>query len=162
MSEPQYVAILKDDGPDREQLPVIVQVPDLNSIITSYRSLLNALRKSNLTLEKVDSKSSQEIFTERLSEFLVVGSDGGPPTNQNISEEQTTGLTTVNSNRAGDTVLYAKGYFVSTGTAFGISTPAKRLLPRGRYSFGIMEAGGPRFEEILWTCPTAVKLNLPR
>jgi hypothetical protein len=150
-SVPQYAVSFKDDGPDGELLLVLVQVPDLHSVKASYDLLLETLRKSNLPLEKVTPRDAEEIFVDRLSEFLAV---------QSISLAPST-ATVVNSNRNGDTVIYAKGYFTSTGTALGVSTPAVGYLSSGRYSFGIIDSGNPRFENIVWTCPADVQLNLP-
>ncbi len=118
----------------------------------SYDSLLNTIVKSGLPLEKVDPDQAEEIFVDRLAEFMAVQltapSGGGTQT-------------IVDSNRSGDTVLYAKGYFTSTGTAFGVSTPATAYLAPARYSFGIIDAGTIKFDGIVWSCPTRVRLNQP-
>jgi len=148
----QYAAIFTYNGSREDSAPVIVQVPDLDRPRESYEGLLDALRKSDVRIDKVDSKVAQDIFIDRASEFLAARSAA-------LNAPAVT-LTVVNSNRSGDTVLYAKGYFVSTGMALGISTPAKGSLS-GTYSFGIMDSGNPRFESVLWSCPTTVRLNLP-
>jgi hypothetical protein len=145
---PQFAASFRDDGPNGDPLPVLVQVPDLHNVNKSYERLLGSLRKSELPLKEVSWESAEETFVDRLSEFLAV-------------ESSDLAHTVVNSNRQGDTVIYAKGYFISTGTAFGISNPAVSYLSAGRYSFGIMDSGNPRFDNIVWTCPTVVRLDLP-
>jgi hypothetical protein len=160
-SEAQYAAMFNDDGPRGEPLPVLVQVPDLSNFVSSYRRFLDELNNSKLRLEKVSPEEADEIFVDRVSEFVAAGKDGEPPVSLSGYSASTTALTVVNSNRSGDTVLYAKGYFLSTGTAFGISTPATGQLSSGRYSFGIMESAGPKFEGIVWTCPATVRLKLP-
>jgi hypothetical protein len=151
-SVPQFAASFRDDSPGDDSLLVLVQVPDLESVEKSYEYLLGLLQKSNFRLEKVDGEEAEEIFVDRLSEFLTM---------QSIPVSQSASKTIVNSNRAGDTVIYAKGYFVSTGTAFGMSTPAVRYLSPGRYSFGIIDSGNPRFDNIVWSCPATVRLDLP-
>jgi hypothetical protein len=148
----QFAASFRDDGPDGDSLLVLVQVPDLTSVEESYQRLLSSLQKSNFLLEKLDWERAEEIFVDRLSEFLSMQSSSVP---------QSTSKTIVNSNRAGDTVIYAKGFFISTGTAFGMSTPAVGYLSQGRYSFGIMDSGNPRFDNIVWSCPATVRLDLP-
>src|SRR5258708_3140682 len=67
-SVPQYAVSFRDDGPDGDSLPILVQVPDLHSVNASYELLLNALRKSDLPLEKVAAQEAEEIFVDRLSE----------------------------------------------------------------------------------------------
>jgi len=148
---PQYAAFFRDDGPDGEELPILVEVPNLRKVETSYSSLLNTLEKSNFRFEKVEPPSAEEIFVDRLAEFLSVRPSAASQSNRTI----------VHSNRRGDTVIYAYGYFTSTGTAFGVSTPASKSLASGRYSFGIIESGKERWENIVWTCPNIVQLNLP-
>jgi len=145
----QMAGFLKDEGPMGERLPVLVQIPNSFRVMESYEKLLEDLQSSRMELFKVNAKEAEEIFIHRLSEFLAV------------SSSPTTPPTVVNSNRGGDTVLYAKGYFLSTGTALGVSTPATGALPSGRYSFGILDNGTYRFENIVWTCPATVRLNLP-
>jgi hypothetical protein len=133
-------------------LPVLVRVPDLHSLEASYSGLLQSLRNSNLQLEGIEDPYAEQIFVDRLSEFLAV---------QSASSVSPPPMTIVNSNRGGDTVIYAKGYFASTGTAFGVSTPATGYLSKARYSFGIMDSGAPRFANIVWSCPATVRLDLP-
>jgi len=65
------------------------------------------------------------------------------------------------STRSGDTVICSQGYFTSTAVGFGVSTPAAGVLSPGRYSFGIINGGLHDIENILWTCPTTVRLNKP-
>jgi hypothetical protein len=163
-AEKQYAAIFQDDGPKAERLPVLVRIPELDNVHPSYGRLLEALSKSDIPLETVSPEEAREIFVDRLSEFLAArvavppGPAGLPP--DGAYSSSTSALTIVHSNRNGDTVLYALGYFTSTGTAFGISTPARGHLS-GRYSFGIIDSGTHRFDNVIWTCPTTVKLNLP-
>jgi len=146
----QHAAVFHD-GPNREEFPILVKVPDLDNVETSYFSLVKTLKESNLRVDAVEPDKAEEIFVNRLTEFMSVESWGAAPPMP----------TTVNSNRKGDTVIYAKGYFASTGTAFGVSTPASGSLVAGRYLFGIVDSGRQRWEDILWTCPTVVQLNLP-
>ena len=154
-SEPAYVAMFKDADDARTNLPVVVRVPDLHNLQTPYYFLLESLGKSGLKLEKINANDAQEVFIDRLSEFVVAAIT-------QAGSGATLPPTVVNSNRHGDTVLYAKGFFVSTGAGFGVSTPATGYLSRGRYSFGIMDSGMPRFEGIVWDCPHPnVRLNLP-
>jgi hypothetical protein len=148
---PQYAALFKDDGSDGNKLPILVKVPDLDNIDLSYKELLQALSKSDVRLEEANSENAEGIFVERMSEFIAVRSTTTGPNSDTI----------VHTNRKDDTVLCAKGFFVSTGTGFGISTPAQGYLTPGRYSFGIMTSTGPKFEDVVWTCPRELKVNLP-
>jgi hypothetical protein len=60
------------------------------------------------------------------------------------------------------TVLFAKGYFVSTQQGFGMSNPAKRALPHGQYSFGINRGGVPDFDKTVWAVPQVTKVVLSK
>jgi hypothetical protein len=150
-SIPQFAALFKDDGSEDDKLPILVKVPDFDDIDRSYGELLQALSKSNIPLEKIDSGDAEGIFVERMSEFIAARS----------AATTTNSDTIVHTNRQHDTVLSAKGFFVSTGTGFGISSPAQAYLSPGRYSFGIMTSTGPKFEGVVWTCPRVLKANLP-
>jgi hypothetical protein len=46
-SESQFASNFRDDGPDREWLPVLVQVPDLQNGKASYEYLLIRAKNSN-------------------------------------------------------------------------------------------------------------------
>jgi hypothetical protein len=148
----QQAAFFRDDGPKGDFLPLLVMVPDLDRPGESYDRLLFALNQSKIPIEGITSEQATQIFVARLSEFLA--SQLAPSTH--IPRE-----TIVHSNRSGDTVICAKGYFLSTGTAFGVSSPATGYLPQARYSFGIIDSGMHIFENIVWTCPTTLKINLP-
>jgi hypothetical protein len=109
--------------------------------------MADALRTMGVTLRLVTEGEAKQIFADRVSDFI-------------LSRVMATGASTVSdtivdSRRKGDTVLYAMGYFFSTGLACGTSTPATVQLPPGRYSFGIMNHGVPDFEPVVWSIPTA-------
>ena len=147
---PQYVAFFRDNDDDHaEEFPIPIKVPDLDNIKTSYYALIQMLEGSDFRFGEVKPDHAENIFVDRLAEFLSVrpSSDAGDPT-------------IVRSNRKGDTIIYAKGFFTSTGTALGIST-ASCYLDSGRYSFGIIDSGRHRWQNIVWTCPTTVKVDLP-
>jgi hypothetical protein len=157
-----YVAVLYDEDDEKRTrgLNVPIQADDLNDARRSYSRAIDVVEQSGIELKEVDSSEALEAFVERLAEAMAQMfansylQMGGPPVLGNKA-------TTVCSNRANDTILCAKGYFLSTGTAFGVSTPAYGYLVPSRYCFGIMEPGGPRFENVLWSCPTTVRLRLP-
>jgi hypothetical protein len=148
-SPPPTVAHLTD-GDDGAHLKVLLRVPDLDNPLLSHEMLRRMLEISRIVLEPVTRDQATEIFIDRMSEYLTVL--------QMVST--TSGLTDVTSNRTGDTLLYALGYFVSTGTAFGISRASVHLSP-GRYSFGIIDGGTHRFQPTVWSCPTTVHVSLP-
>jgi hypothetical protein len=139
---------------DMQSVSVLIKVPDLGRPMESYSFLVSDLERSGLDISQVESSEANDVFLSRLSEFVS--------SRANVAG-QVAPLVTVHSNRRGDTVLYAKGYFLSTGTAFGISTPATGTLEGGRYSFGILESGSPKFEKIVWQIPenSEIKLDLP-
>jgi hypothetical protein len=154
---PQFAALFRDDGPNGEILPVVVLAPDLQNLDTSYERFLETLRSTKLPLEKVSPETAQNIFIDRLAEFIAVRR-AWTATNASSSVTQTI----VTSNRSGDTVICCQGYFTSTAAGFGTSNPAVGVLSPGRYSFGIMNGGLHDFENILWTCPsTNVRLKKP-
>jgi hypothetical protein len=157
---PQFAAPFRDDGPNGEILPVIVRAPDLQNLTTSYERFLETLRATKLRLDEVSPATAQEIFIDRLAEFIAVGDLSTPPSSETTAPSSVT-QTIVNSNRTGDTVIYCQGYFTSTAAGFGVSTPAVGVLSPGRYSFGIINGGLHDFENILWTCPATVQLNKP-
>lgn len=146
----QTVALMRDEDSVDPDLPVLL-APDLTDVERSYDELLATLERSGIGVRTVSPEAAERTLIDRMSEFLAVRSRksaGG------------TG-TLVNSRRSGDTVLYCKGFYVSTATGFGLSTPATKSIPAGRYTFGIVEPTGDRFEGLVWTCPTTVTLNLP-
>jgi len=158
-----YVAVMydEDDTARTHGLDVPIQAEDLANIEASYSRMFNVLERSSVELKRLDDVESLEVaFVDRLAESVATMyahaymQINGPMV---FGQDETI----VNSNRTNDTILYAKGYFLSTGTAFGISTPAKAYLLPSRYSFGIVESAGPRFENVLWSCPTTVHLRLP-
>lgn len=152
LDQVQYAAVFADEAPGGEPVPLLLQVPDLYEPLESYEAFVEALIRANVELLRLTHERAFSIFVDRLAEFLAV---------QVHAPARRPAPTTVHSNRNGDTVLYAKGYFLSTGTAFGTSTPAIAQIAPGRYSFGIFDGGTHRFENVLWTCPTTVTLHLP-
>jgi hypothetical protein len=158
-----HVAILydEDDLEKVNKLEVPIRADELGDLDRSYRRTMGVLERSGIQLKQLHDVGDMETaFVDRLAEstavlFAETYKQINGPTVVSRSD------TIVNSNRSNDTILYAKGYFLSTGTAFGLSTPATAYLLPSRYSFGIMEPGGPRFENIVWSCPATVRLNLP-
>jgi hypothetical protein len=154
---PQFAALFRDDGPNGEILPVVVLAPDLQNLNTSYERFLETLRSTKLPLDEVSPETAQNIFIDRLAEFIAARR-AWTATSALSSVTQTI----VTSNRSGDTVICCQGYFTSTAAGFGVSNPAVGALSPGRYSFGIMNGGLHDFENILWTCPSAnVRLKKP-
>jgi hypothetical protein len=145
------VATFKEED-SGANVPVLLQVPSLARVKGTYEVLRGLLADSKIPLETVNAQTAHDIFVDRLVEFIAVGAS----TSSSVAD------TIVRSNRGGDIVLYAKGYFTSTGTAFGTSNPAQRLLiPPGRYSFGIIDGNVRKYHNIVWDCPTTVRLPLP-
>ena len=147
-SDPQYFALFTDHD-KKERIPIPVdQTEDPATVLKQLEKCAELTRTS-------DPDEAVDVFSERFAEFYMQA-ENPPPGIINLLQG-----TVVNSNRAGDIVLFAKGFFLSTGAAFGTSTPAVRQIPDGRYSFGILETGMPKFESVVWNCPAIVKLNLP-
>ena len=154
---PQFAALFRDDGPNGEILPVVVLAPDFQNLETSYERFLETLRSTKLPLDEVSSETAENIFIDRLAEFIAARR-AWITANASSSVTQTI----VTSNRSGDTVICCQGYFTSTAAGFGTSNPAVGVLSPVRYSFGIMNGGLHDFENILWTCPSAnVRLKKP-
>jgi hypothetical protein len=158
--QPNYVVEMEDDGldqhdPSRRKFDVLVKVPDLKQRTQTYDNFLQTLAASGFQISMVDRPTARKTFFRGLAEFLFARSRSGllgtPP------------VTEVHTKRKGDTVLYAKGYFLSTGTAFGTSWPAFVALPSGRYSFGIEDWSGQRFEKTVRSIPSigVVMVKLP-
>jgi len=154
---PQLVAQYRDE--DGGILPIPL-VADLLDFERSYVKLYEAMVASSIKTDVAAPAQAQEILADRMSEFLAVRSSGGGG-DPYAASTAAGAATTVYSNRVGDTVIYCKGYFVSTAAGFGTSTPASGTLAQGRYSFGIIDAGTQRFEGIVWSCPAQVRLSLP-
>jgi len=150
----KHVAAKFRDEDENKVLEVLL-APDLLDFQQSYDDLMETMRVSNIQTEAVSESRAEDIFVERVAEFLSIRSPGGRG-----GGSGTTGSTIVHTNRAGDSVLYCLGYFVSTATAFGISTPAFVNL-KGRYSFGIIDNGVQKFDGVVWTCPNVVQVDLP-
>jgi hypothetical protein len=78
-----------------------------------------------------------------------------------LADRARTGITTVHTPQTGETVVFCKGYFLSTAAGFGQSTPAHKAIPPGQYCFGVMRTDGLRFQDLVWDCPTNLHLDLP-
>lgn len=78
-----------------------------------------------------------------------------------LADRSHTGTTTVHTPSDNETVVFCKGYFLSTVAGFGQSTPAKNRIPAGQYCFGVMRQGAPRIQDLLWDCPTDLHLDMP-
>jgi len=148
---PPLVVYLHDRDPidvsHEREIPVTVKFPNLQNIRFSIEAMLQAIQQSKLKSESVSEDNARTIFSDRLSDFIVsraIASGGSILTD-----------TIIDSKRSGDTVLCAMGYFYSTGTACGTSTPATVKLLPGRYSFGILNGNVPDFENTVWAIPTA-------
>lgn len=147
----QRVAILRDEDEGSEEIPVLL-APDPTNFDTTYDRLLATLERSGLEVQSTGERDAESIMIDRLAEYLAVR-------NRSLGPGGT--ATVVDSRRSGDTILVCKGYFLTTATAFGLSTPAIKTLPSGRYTFGLTTPAGDRFDGVIWTCPTKVRLNLP-
>jgi hypothetical protein len=150
----QVAAKFRDDT-EKGAVEVLL-APDLLDFEQSYDALTEVMRNSGIATEAVDESRAEEIFVDRVAEFLTAYSARGSSGGGGSSSANTI----VHTNRHGDSVLYCLGYFVSTATAFGISTPASIKL-KGRYSFGIVDSGVQKFDGIVWTCPAVVGVDLP-
>lgn len=114
------------------------------------QALLTALEMSRIPVEPVAPDAFVRAASERASEFVEMNQGGSGA-----------GDTIVNTRHDGETVLFCKGYFVSTVEGFGRSSPAIRAIIPGRYIFGVKRPEGYRFDDTLWTCPTTLDLDIP-
>lgn len=145
------VAKFRDETAREMEIEIPIRVDNLDDVGRASSATYAKLRKGGLTLRSVSPENFEELFVTSLAEFIAAGTSSAVGS-----------LTTVQSNRSGDTVLVAKGYFLSTSEGFGVSTPATAYLTPGRYSFGILKPdGSSEFQPIVWTCPCVVRLNLP-
>jgi hypothetical protein len=116
---------------------------------------IEELLRAGLKAFTVSPREAEKYFRERAADFIAVRAAyvaaGGPP-NPNV---------TVTTNRAGDTIIYSKGYFYSTQTGFGTSTPASNHLPAGRYDFGILVSKHPHWSGVLWSVPASGSIHVP-
>lgn len=90
----------------------------------------------------------------RVAAIGVSGTPGGP----GYSPPQTPFEVTTNINK--QTVLFAKGHFLSTRQGFGQSSPAKRVINHGQYTFGIDKNGTPDFDQTVWAVPQVLSVHL--
>jgi hypothetical protein len=149
---PFYAATFHDEDDQSHLLDVVVTPLIQGPQVTR---LLSDLQLSHIPVRAVSATEAENIVIDRAAEFIAARSGAG-------GGRGSGGATIVNSNRGGDTIVYCNGYFVSTATAFGVSTPATKAIRKGRYSFGIVQADGThRFDRTLWTCPALVRLPLP-
>jgi hypothetical protein len=165
LSRPLKIALFRDEDDKSATLPVLI-APNLTNIEDSEDELIDVLKRSGIAIHLAREDVARTTFVDRVSEFLEAQTQAQGSTVRGAQQagkgRTPTAATIVNSNRSGDTVLYCKGYFISTASAFGVSTPASSKLSAGRYSFGIVDStGGQVFEGVLWTCPTTVRLNMP-
>ncbi len=156
---PQIAVYLNDRDPienKTREVPVVAKFSNLLNLNHCIDALFKAIHLSKLKANKITASDGRQIFADRLADFLVSRATAG--------SSSSAVDTVIDSNRTGDVVLYAMGYFYSTGTACGTSTPATVKLLPGRYSFGIMQGSIPDFDSTVWAIPTAnghVTLNKP-
>jgi hypothetical protein len=138
---------------------VPIYIPHLDIAPQSYQKSVDEVLESGLSVVEMSPQEGRKTFRDRMVEFLLarfiaISSTGGAGA---------TNPTVVDTRRAGDVVLCCKGYFTSTQTAFGVSTPAQNYLPPGKYGFGIMDNGVARFDPVLWIVPHLgnVRVALP-
>ena len=141
---------------------VLVRAPLLKgNVQEEYKKLLEALARSGLKLRSVDFGAELSlIFKKRAIEFINSRPKGLLMSLTKLPQRDTI----VETNREGDTVIFSKGYFVSTGMALGVLSAQGYMAP-GIYSFGILENGAPNYEDVLWEVfhdrPTHVRLHKP-
>jgi hypothetical protein len=129
-----------------------------------YTRQAETMRDQGASIHEASSTDCRGIFIDRLAEFVRTRFLSPPPSPPKWPpSSDSDDLTVVETLRQGVNVIYAKGYFISTKTAFGRATPARRYLPPGRYSFGVLDKHTPRFAYILWEVPSidVIKLDLP-
>ena len=67
---------------------------------------------------------------------------------------------TINTREDGRRIVYTKGYFISTQTAFGTSTPAERRLHSAYYLFGMRIDDQVSFEQDIWHIYDDIEIDL--
>lgn len=96
--------------------------------------------------------SAEQVFKDLLAEIIGRRFDASSST---AGSAPPTGNFEVTTDSHGVEVVYADGYFVSTARGFGYSTPAKKALAYGCYTFGYNTPVGPDFlSGTTWTVPT--------
>ena len=144
----RQVAVELEDAEYSRRVLVLLKAENLADMMDSYSRIMATLAGMEMPGYEISSDDAMGTFIDRLSEFMDASSRG------------TVGTTIVNCPRDGATVMYSKGYFLSTGAAFGMSTPARRTIAAGRYSFGILDKGVARYAKTVWPCPAVLSLDL--
>ncbi|EKY30391.1 hypothetical protein HMPREF0185_00442 [Brevundimonas diminuta 470-4] len=141
------LAIFRRGERERQGSPLRVPVfTDARNADAS--AVVRGLERSGIDLITVPQREFIHQAALRAAEFATLASRGA------------TAQTIVHTPQPGETVIYCKGYFLSTTAGFGTSTPAKSVIPPGQYCFGIMRPDGPRFQDLVWNCPTNLHLDL--
>jgi hypothetical protein len=119
--------------------------------------IIKRAQQANLNTDTVRRDEVTRNFRDILLDIITgrVSHPARPPADEPPSEEFT--VTTDENNQE---VLFAAAYFISTKQGFGISSPATRRLPWGRYMFGIKKRGEPVFEDTPWTVPDVLSIHL--
>lgn len=149
--------LAKTEEIESEPILVPLAIPNLESVRESYNQIQEATARMGLSVFRLSISDAVQALRKGLIEFLDVRLIATMATNGSNSPVPTV----VDTNRAGDQVLYAKGYFASTQQGFGRSTPARSHLLPGRYGFGIMDGQNPRFDPVLWSVPYHGNIWLP-
>jgi hypothetical protein len=157
-SIPAFVAVIETEL-NQQQALVPVKIDNLDNYEEDIIEKLAAIDSSDgIQVREIDQTDYEEQFEIRISEFLTKRISSVID-NVNFGQDPTI----VDSNRDGDVIIYCKGYFFSTQLAFGLSTPAKKILSPGQYCFGIMDKSGVKFQNLLWSVPSScnVRVDLP-
>lgn len=143
-------------GSDRISVAVDLEVeterydPDAFHLV-GRRAGLNGMQ-----LRLVDADTVREAFYDRVAETLAIRAHVASPASW------TSGADTISSTNAGDDILCAKGWFLSTGAIVGQSTCMITKKP-GRYSLGVWSGMVTRYHPHIFDLPssTPIHLNLP-
>lgn len=118
-------------------------------------NLRQKLRDLGLKPRFASRSEIREAFYDRAAETLGMRAQGGQ---NGISPPN---VSIVSSTNAGDNILCAKGWFLSTGTIVGQSTCPVSVKP-GRYSLGVSRGSRARYHEELFLLPiSSIHLDLP-
>ncbi len=151
-----YGAWFRMEGKDSPEVFVPLKIPELDDWEASYTKAVSNLSASNLRVDQTSADEGKAAFRNRVVETLDVRA-AAPASILGTQHNPVT----VDTNRTGDLVVYTKGFFLSTETGFGKSTPAKGLLPAGRYDFGVRVNGVSQFSGTLWSVPHAGNIFVP-
>ena len=129
--------------------------PSIVEVSQQAERVSYAAQASGLRVRVAATKEAASTFSDIVGTIIARRASA-----KSVSAAPPAEVVTVTTDSDRVEVLFATGYFISTGQGFGFSTPAQRSLPWGAYIFGHRQGGSAQYEDTLWAVPSVDRIHL--